>query len=409
MAYVCGSPGTWTLYARRPDRQPNSLGPVTAPRSRLRTVGSTEIADALASALDGGPVVAPLPPDPVERRQALAVLRPDQPVLEPEAAVVVTTSGSTGRPKAAVLSGSAIRASVAATHARLGGAGDWVLALPGHYVAGLMVLARTVLGRTRAWPVRSDLRDLPATVAHLTGRRYLSVVPTQLSRARREDRVWEALGTFDAVLVGGGRTEPGLLAEARAAGIAVVPTYGMSETCGGCVYAGLPLDGVEIVVADGGQILIGGEVLFSGYRLRPELTRATLVDGRLATADRGRWSDGRLEVLGRRDDVVITGGLNVDLAAVEELARGWAGRSGADAVVVGVPDAEWGTRIVAVIDGRGELADLQQAVRRSLPAYAAPRQLVKLPRLPRLASGKPDRRALRALVARGDGAGGESR
>ena len=138
------------------------------------------------------------------------------------------------------------------------GVGDWVLALPGHYVAGLMVLARTVLGRTRAWPVRSDLRDLPATVAHLTGRRYLSVVPTQLSRARREDRVWEALGTFDAVLVGGGRAEPGLLAEARASGIAVVPTYGMSETCGGCVYAGLPLDGVEVVVADGGQILIGG-------------------------------------------------------------------------------------------------------------------------------------------------------
>jgi O-succinylbenzoic acid--CoA ligase len=369
----------------------------------LRTVGSTEIADALAAALDGGPVVAPLPSEPVERRRALAVLRPDQPVTEPDAAVVVATSGSTGRPKAAVLSSAAIRASVAATHARLGGVGDWVLALPGHYVAGLMVLARTLLGRTRAWPVRSDLRDLPATVAHLTGRRYLSLVPTQLSRARREDRVWEALGTFDAVLIGGGRAEAGLLADARASGIAVVPTYGMSETCGGCVYAGRPLDGVEVVVADGGQILIGGEVLFSGYRLRPELTRATLVDGRLATADRGRWRDGRLEVLGRRDDVVITGGLNVDLAEVEGLVRSWAERSGADAVVVGIPDAEWGTKIVAVTDGRGELADLQQVVRRSLPAYAAPRQLLKLPRLPRLASGKPDRRAIRALLARGDG------
>jgi O-succinylbenzoic acid--CoA ligase len=215
--------------------------------------------------------------------------------------------------------------------------------------------------------------------------------------------VWEALGTFDAVLIGGGRAEAGLLADARASGIAVVPTYGMSETCGGCVYAGRPLDGVEVVVADGGQILIGGEVLFSGYRLRPELTRATLVDGRLATADRGRWRDGRLEVLGRRDDVVVTGGLNVDLAEVEGLVRSWAERSGADAVVVGIPDAEWGTKIVAVTDGRGELADLQQVVRRSLPAYAAPRQLLKLPRLPRLASGKPDRRTIRAL-ARGDGA-----
>src|SRR5215203_4663853 len=162
MAYVCGSPGTWTLYARRSERRRNSLGPVTAPRSRLRTVGSTEIADALASALDGGPVVAPLAPDPVERRRALAVLRPDQPVLEPDAAVVVTTSGSTGRPKAAVLSGSAIRASVAATHARLGGVGDWVLALPGHYVAGLMVLARAVIAGTEVLLARPDLADLRA-------------------------------------------------------------------------------------------------------------------------------------------------------------------------------------------------------------------------------------------------------
>jgi O-succinylbenzoic acid--CoA ligase len=339
----------------------------------------------------------------VERRRALAVLRPDQPVTEPDAAVVVATSGSTGRPKAAVLSRSAIRASVEATHARLGGVGDWVLALPGHYVAGLMVLARTVLGRTRAWPVRSDLRDLPAAVSDLTGRRYVSLVPTQLSRARRDDRIWEALGTFDAVLVGGGRTEPGLLADARASGIPVVATYGMSETCGGCVYAGRPLDGVEVVIADNGQIMIGGKVLFSGYRLRPELTRTSLVDGRLATADRGRWTDGRLEVLGRRDDVVITGGLNVDLAMVEGLVRGWAERFGAEAVVVGIPDPEWGTKIVAVTDGGGELADLQQLVRRSLPAYAAPRALVVLKRLPRLASGKPDRRAIRALVARGEG------
>jgi O-succinylbenzoic acid--CoA ligase len=371
---------------------------VTAPGSRLRTAGSTEIAAALASALDGGPVVAPMPSEPVERRRALAVLRPDQPVAEPDAAVVVTTSGSTGRPKAAVLSRAAIRASVAATHARLGGVGDWVLALPTHYVAGLMVLARTVLGQSRAWPVRADLRDLAATAAGLTGRRYLSLVPTQLSRARRSEPVWAALGTFDAVLVGGGRAEAGLLAEARASGIAVVPTYGMTETCGGCVYAGRPLDGVDVVVGDGGDITIGGPMLFSGYRLRPELTRASLVGGRLVTSDRGRWSDGRLEVLGRRDDVVITGGLKVDLGEVEALVRTWARQSGAEAVVVAVPDAEWGAWIVAVTDAAGDLVELQHEVRRSLPAYAAPRDLVVLPRLPRLPSGKPDRRAIRTLV-----------
>ena len=179
------------------------------PRTRLRTVGSAELAAALAAALHGGPVVAPLPSDPVERRRALALLRPDRPVPEPDAAVVITTSGSTGRPKAAVLSRAAIRASVAATHSRLGGPGDWVLALPGHYVAGLMVLARTLVAGTRAWPARTDLRDLPAAAAELNGRRYLAVVPTQLARARRSPRVWTALTAFDTVLVGGGRAEPG--------------------------------------------------------------------------------------------------------------------------------------------------------------------------------------------------------
>ena len=147
----------------------------------------------------------------------------------------------------------------------------------------------------------------------------------------------------------------------------------MSETCGGCVYEGRPLDGVDVVLADNGQILIGGKVLFSGYRLRPELTQASLVDGWLATADRGRWTDGRLEVLGRRDDVVITGGLNVDLAdgggagsgvgGAVRRRRQWSSAS---------RTPEWGTKIVAVTDGGGELADLQQVVRRSCPRTPPP-------------------------------------
>jgi O-succinylbenzoic acid--CoA ligase len=367
----------------------------------LRTVGPSELSSALAAALNGGPVVAPLPSEPVERRRALALLRPDRPVTEPDAAVVITTSGSMGRPKAAVLSRAAIQASVAATHDRLGGPGDWVLALPGHYIAGLMVLARTVVAGTRTWPVRTDLRDLPIAAAELSGRRYLALVPTQLARARRNPKVWATLATFQAVLVGGGRAETGLLAEAQSSGIPVVLTYGMSETCGGCVYSGRPLDGVQVVVADDEQILIGGPMLFSGYRLRPGLTRSSLVDGRLATADRGRWSDGRLEVLGRMDTVVSTGGLKVDLSAVEVLVQEWAGRTGSEAVVVGVPDAEWGTRVVAVTDGPADLIGLQQLVRRSLPAYAAPRAVLQLEQLPRLASGKPDRTAITALVTQG--------
>ena len=121
---------------------------MTAPAARLRTVGPTEIAGALASALDGGPPVAPLPARPRSNGAGpSAVLRPDQPVTEPDAAVGRRHLRVDRPAQGGVLSRAAIRASVEATHARLGGPGDWVLALPGHYVAGLMVLARTVLGR----------------------------------------------------------------------------------------------------------------------------------------------------------------------------------------------------------------------------------------------------------------------
>ncbi len=173
----------------------------------------------------------------------------------------------------------------------------------------------------------------------------------------------------------------------------------MAETCGGCVYDGRPLDGVRVVLADDGRIMIGGPVLSSGYRLRPDLTAASRAGDFLLTADRGRWIDERLEVLGRLDEVVITGGLKVDLGQVEGLVRGWAGRRGGDGLAVGVPDADWGTRIVAVSDVPGELEDLQREVRAVLPAYAAPRALRHLNPLPRLASGKPDRQTIAAMIA----------
>jgi O-succinylbenzoic acid--CoA ligase len=324
----------------------------------------------------------------------------DQPVDEAGAAAVVATSGSTGRPKGVVLSREAITTAVAATHARLGGPGDWVLAVPAHYVAGLMVLARTVLAGTTAHEVPSDLRGLDRAVAAMTGRRYLSLVPTQLVRACADPRLTEALAGFDAVLLGGAAADPQLLALARERGIAVVPTYGMSETCGGCVYDGVPLDGVRVDLEPGTErILLAGAPLFSGYRLRPDLTAAALRAGRLLTQDRGRWRDGRLDVLGRLDDVVVSGGVNVDLAAVERASRGWPGVTAAELAVVGVPDPEWGTRVVAVTDGYGTLDDLRQFLRLHLPAAAAPRQLVRVAALPRLSSGKIDRQRLVELVS----------
>jgi O-succinylbenzoic acid--CoA ligase len=373
----------------------STAGPGSA---QLRTVEPSDVATTLAAALHGGPPIAPLPIDPIERTRAITMLQPDQPLVEADAAAVVATSGSTGAPKGVVISRAALRASVEATHTRLDGPGDWVLALPPCYIAGLMVLARAYVGGTRAVPVRSDLNDLPAVACTLAERRYISLVPAQLDRALQRGGVTAALASFSTVLIGGGPTDANLLDRAVASGIKVVTTYGMSETCGGCVYDGTPLPGVAVDLSDDGQILIKSSALFAGYRLRPDLTTEVLIDGRFHTRDRGRWDDGRLVVLGRLDDVVITGGHKVDLADVERAVQRWAAQHQAYATALGIPDPVWGTTILAVSDSPGSLEDLQSAVRQWLPAYAAPRELIYLDPLPWLPNGKPDRAAIRSMI-----------
>ena len=373
----------------------STAGPGSA---QLRTVDPPDVATTLAAALHGGPPIAPLPTDPIERTRAITMLQPHQPVVEADAAVVVATSGSTGAPKGVVISRAAIRASVEATHTRLGGPGDWVLALPPCYIAGLMVLARACVGGTRAVPVRSDLNDLPAVACDLAERRFISIVPAQLDRALQRGEVTAALAGFSTVLVGGGPTDANLLDRALASGIKVVTTYGMSETCGGCIYDGKPLPGVAVDLSDDGQILIKSSALFAGYRLRPDLTAEVLIDGRFHTRDRGRWDAGRLVVLGRLDDVVITGGHKVDLADVERAVQRWAAQQQAHAAALGIPDPVWGTTILAVSESPGSLEDLQSAVRQWLPAYAVPRELIFLDQLPWLPNGKPDRVAIRSMI-----------
>ena len=386
---------------------------------RLRLAdGTAEVLDSLRRSLAGSGVTAPLPSDHAEREQTLAMLRPEVEVEEAEAAAIVATSGSTGRPRGVVLSRSALIASAEATHRRLGGPGTWVLALPAHYVAGLMVLVRSLVADRAVVEVDSRLDALSSIELAEDGPCYLSVVPTQLTRALDDPARAAALRRFDAVLLGGSAADPALLDRAAAAGIAVVTTYGMSETCGGCVYDGVPLDGVDVTVDDSGRLGIGGPTVFAGYRLDPVATADALVGGRLLTRDRGALGpDGRVTVLGRIDDVVVSGGLNVDLAAVEQAVRAWAGdeAAGVEAAVVGVPHPEWGTEVVAVVEehnralvpapalgpgsalsmeGRFFLSDLRTALAGALPAYALPRRLVVRNALPRTSGGKIDRRQL---------------
>jgi O-succinylbenzoic acid--CoA ligase len=210
------------------------------------------------------------------------------------------------------------------------------------------------------------------------------------------------LRRFRAILLGGAAASPALLDRARDAGAAVVTTYGMSETAGGCVYDGRPLDGVEVTIADDGRIRIRGPVVMTGYRLRPDLTAEVLSsDGWLTTGDLGEIApDGRLAVKGRADDVIVSGGENVVAAEVAGVLAGHP--DVVEVVVTGVLDEHWGQRVVAVLVARGErapsLSELREFCAGRLPQAATPRGLVVVDELPRLPSGKPDRLAVLRLA-----------
>jgi O-succinylbenzoic acid--CoA ligase len=321
---------------------------------------------------------------------------------------VVETSGSSGRPKRVVLSRAAVLASVAATEARLGAAGPWVLRLPESYVAGLNVLARSLVAGHE--PVLAH-EPWPAGDGWFT-----SLVPTQLVRMldavsagdqegdQESDVV--ALRRAHTVLLGGGPVDAGLRKRAAAAGITVVATYGSAETSGGCVYDGVPLDGVEVAADDDGRLRIRGPMLFDGYEGDPDLTAQALVDGWFLTADAGEVRpDGSLRVLGRLDDVVVSGGVNVPGPAVAARLRAHPQVSAAEAI--GVPDAEWGNRLVAFVVGSpgAEAPDpetLRAWVTAAHPRAWAPRQVVAVREIPLLANGKPDRLRLQDLARADD-------
>ena len=344
-----------------------------------------------------GPVTSSLRPVRGTALEVLALLREWETAEDPEP-LLVETSGSTGRPKRVALSRAAMRASADATYARLGGPGQWLLTVPPTYVAGLQVLFRSVRAGTEP-VVHGSQDDIWWSVDAMAGpARYTSLVPTQLHRYTGNAHDVAALSRFDAVLVGGGPLRRETRREAEGMGVRVVQTYGMSETCGGCVYDGVPLDGVALKIDAEDQVLVGGPVLFDGYDGDPGRTAEVLRDGWFRTADLGRLDDdGRLQITGRADDVVISGGLKVPVGAVERMLL--AHPAVDDAAVVGVPDPEWGERVVAVVvtrDGAATLEELRELVS---PRQWAPRRMRAVHGLPLLPNGKRDRLALRRLAA----------
>lgn len=325
---------------------------------------------ALLEAWDGGDAVFPVDPrlPAAARARILSALRVDDPVAEGDA-LVVATSGSTGEPKGAVLTHEAVAAAAEATSARL--AVDpltdlWLSCLPLAHVGGLSVVTRAVLtGILLTFDV-----EAPASLT--------SLVRTQLHRMDT--------ARFRAILLGGGPPPPDVPEN-------VVVTYGMTETGGGVVYDGVPLDGVDVRVDDDGRLWLRGPMLLRCYR---DGTDPKDADGWFPTGDLGALADdGRVVVHGRAADVIVTGGEKVWPGPVEELLRTHS--AVADVAVAGRPDDEWGQRVVAYVVPAGEpptLDDLRAVVKDQLPAWCAPRELVLVDALPRTALGKLRRAAL---------------
>jgi len=327
-------------------------------------------------------------------------------------AVVVTTSGSTGYPKRVAISRSALTASALATAARIG-EGDWLLALPPGYIAGVQVLSRALVagrepailaGSFRAQAFAAAASAMASSVGGVRVPTYTSLVPAQLATLldAEDAGIRTGLSSFAAVLVGGQALPPALADRAAAAGARIVRTYGSSETSGGCVYDGVPLDGIGMRIVDG-EVQLSGPTLADGYLGDPRRTDDIFrrdADGTrwYRTGDAGQIADGLLRVTGRRDNVIVSGGVNVSLDRVEHIVRGVPGLE--RAVVVAAESARWGQVPVvvvaedSVVDAEGLLHRARQATEAEIGAAGRPARIDVVAEIPRLTSGKPDRRAL---------------
>lgn len=390
------------------------------------------LCQAVEAALSGGPPVTPKGWQPPGN-------------LPPEAALVVRSSGSTGQPKLVWLTAAAVKASAKASAQRLGGSGHWLLTLPTEHIAGLNVVARAVLAGTAPTAMTSPFTTaafIEATRTMPPGRHFVSLVPTQLDRLLSNAAAVAHLSHFTAILLGGAAVPPHLMTQARQYDLPLHLTYGMAETGGGCVYDGVPLEGVQVRLnasepsgpdldssADGsvlpdvtGRIELAGLTLAGGYLDQPaHHTAFTTRAGQrwYLSSDLGQWDgNGRLVVLGRLDHVIQTGGHKVAPELVERQVASHPGIT--QVAVTALPDQQWGQVVTALVTGpnppsldqlRTWLKDHgNQTAVNGCPPHPAQaggllRALGVVNQLPYLTPGKLDRAATAALAQRLDAAG----
>jgi o-succinylbenzoate---CoA ligase len=330
-------------------------------------------------------------------------------VVENGIGLIVETSGSSGKPKRVTLSREAILASANAAQIRLGGPGQWLLALPINFVAGANVLIRSLVADTQPVLMNTSVPFTAEAFARsaslMSGaRRYTSLVPTQLARlvaaiddpfsqSGKNDFLLAQLRRFDAILVGGQAPQDEVVTALKDLGVNIVITYGMTETCGGCVYDGLALDGVQIDLV-GSRIEIAGKILASEIA---DDSGVQAIGEKFITNDLGEFDeDGRLHVLGRIDRVIVSGGLKISLDRVEELARAVPGV--AELAATAIADQEWGQRVGIVYLGSPEVADeIALALANDLGPAGKPIRVVRTDGVPKLPSGKHDLQAIKRL------------
>lgn len=302
--------------------------------------------------------------------------------LSADTCLVVNTSGSTGEPNSVAISTSALIASTNAAHKYLGAVpGDsWSLLLPTNHIAGLNVIARATALGTKVIDNRN--------VAEYVDADFISIVPTQLHRALTKDaKLLEHLTAAEAVLVGGGAITDSLKKAAADKHVKVVTTYGMTEMCGGCVYNQKPLDGVEIEIGSTGLIKLKAPMMASNYLNNPELWQSLTADGWFQTSDIGEFTDGKLKVLGRADDVINSGGEKISLISIENLFN--THFPDQEVIAFGLPDAEWGERLCLAVTTNLSLAQIQQ----KLIGVNSPKEIYIFKQIPKSVLGKVDRQA----------------